>query len=459
MSYSLDNQTIIAQCTPQGNGAIALIRMSGEEAIAIATRMSRLTNKQILTEKPSHTIHYGSIHDQGKTIDHVIFFIMRAPKTFTGQNTVEISCHNNQFIVQSIIACAIKHGARIAQPGEFTKRAVLQKKIDLIQAEAINELIHAHSQESLKLSLSQLKGSLSQRISQIENTLIKALAIAEASFEFVDDDLEVDFAQEIQELVLNSYNNVKNLVQQFSQQKQIRNGIKIACIGSVNAGKSSLFNALVGTDRAIVTNIPGTTRDTIEEGLYVNGRYWSLVDTAGLRETTHLIEQQGIKRSLAQAQEADIILLVFDTSKRQTSQDKSLYSSLVNQYRTKIICVLNKYDLKRKSKPILKDITTVSVSAKTGYQIDVLHKTIEEKIEETLQKYHSPFLLNQRHVHILLSVSQELEHIYKNLSQNIGYEILAVHIKDTLILLMELTGKSVTEKALDKVFKDFCIGK
>ena len=221
---------------------------------------------------------------------------MRSPKTFTGQDTVEITCHNNQFIIEEIINLAIANGARLAQQGEFTKRAVFNGKIDLVQAEAINELIHAQTQLALKQSLAQLTGSFSHCLASLEKELLKALALSEASFEFLDE--EMDFAPQIQALISSLQNTITGIKKTFNQQQQIRQGIRIAIIGSVNAGKSSLFNALLNQDRAIVSAIAGTTRDAIEAGVYTKGNYWTLVDTAGLRQTHDIIEQEGIKRSL-----------------------------------------------------------------------------------------------------------------------------------------------------------------
>ena len=277
-----DEQTIIAQCTPAGAGAIALLRMSGDDAITIADSIAQLTSKIKLSDCATHTIHYGWVTDQdGNHIDQVLFLLMKAPRTFTGQNTVEITCHNNPFIIEQIIAQTIAYGARIADKGEFSRRAFLNGKIDLVQAEAINELIHANTQQALKKSLSQVEGSLSHWIETIQTELFKARAYCEASFEFIDE--EINFAPQIKENIKNILSTITQLKKSFDQQSQIRQGLRIALIGSVNAGKSSLFNALLGKDRAIVTNIAGTTRDVIEAGVYRDGNYWTFVDTAGLR--------------------------------------------------------------------------------------------------------------------------------------------------------------------------------
>ncbi|MDP3889414.1 MAG: tRNA uridine-5-carboxymethylaminomethyl(34) synthesis GTPase MnmE, partial [bacterium] len=323
-----DQEAIIAQCTPRGSGAVALLRISGINAIEIVTRISKLTSNKTLSELPSHTIHYGFIVDNsGMHIDQVLFLLMLAPKTFTGQDSVEITCHNNPFIVEQIISLAIEKGARLADPGEFTKRAVLNNKIDLIQAEALNELIHANTQMSLKQSLSQLEGSFSNWITTIEQELFKALALCQASFEFIDE--EITFDDQIKQIINKTLETITSIKNTFDKQQYIRQGIRIAIIGSTNIGKSSLFNALLQQERAIVTNIAGTTRDVIEAGAYKNGNYWTLIDTAGLRKTNNTIEQEGIKRSFEQADLADIILLVFDGSCTLTKHEQIVYQQLL----------------------------------------------------------------------------------------------------------------------------------
>ena len=238
------NDTIIAQCTPQGSGAIALLRLSGDNAFHIADTISKLPGNKIISTLPTHTIHYGWVVDKdGTHIDQVLFLLMRAPHTFTGDNTVEITCHNNPFIIQNIIQAALAAGARLAQEGEFSRRAVHNNKIDIVQAEAINDLIHANTQLALKQSLSQLEGSFSHWITTIEKQLIKALALSDASFEFLDEE-NMEFSLQIKEIIDSVLTTINSLKSTFNQQQQIRNGIRIAIIGSVNAGKSSLFNAL-----------------------------------------------------------------------------------------------------------------------------------------------------------------------------------------------------------------------
>jgi tRNA modification GTPase len=450
-----DDQTIIAQCTPQGKGAIALLRISGTGAIAIADQMGKLASGKLLVEAPTHTIHYGTIiGTDGAAIDHVLFLLMHGPRTFTGQDVVEITCHNNQFIVETIIACAVAHGARLAQEGEFTKRAVLNNKIDLLQAEAINELINAQTQTALKKSLAQLEGSFSHWLATLESELLKALALSEASFEFIDEELE--FAPQILERINTICTTIATIKKAFDQHVQIKQGITVAIIGTVNAGKSSLFNALLGKKRAIVTPIAGTTRDSIEATLSKNGNFWTLIDTAGLRQTDDIVEQEGIKRSFQEAHKADIILLVYDASRSVSEQEQAVYETIATTHANKIITVLNKSDAAT-GHP---SPSGISVSSATLHNISALEHEIEQKITQLFAGLDTPFLLNQRHFNLLLGLEaklQEITHMLKNIP--VRYELLSAHLNDAIASLSELSGKAISEAGMDTVFREFCIGK
>jgi tRNA modification GTPase len=470
-----DQATIIALCTPRGSGAIALLRISGSQAFTIVDQCARLSSGIKVSEALTHTIHHGYVVDgsllkqdkwrsnpstrSGRAsidelkvargelvepyekqfqnsaqisqpttiIDEVMFLIMYAPKTFTGENTIEITCHNNPLIIERIIRLIINHGARQANAGEFTKRAFLNGKIDLVQAEAIYDVIHAQSEQALQHSLNQLQGSFSSVLHQFEERLIQLLSLVEASFEFLDEeqrDLALDMRIKKQITLLAQ--DVKQALGDFNQQQRIRQGIRVALIGAVNVGKSTLFNALVKQDRAIVTEIAGTTRDSIEYTVYRHGTFLSYVDTAGIRQTTDFIEQQGIERSHYEAAQADIILLVLD----RTSQSNPEQQQFI-----------------------------ISISAQTGFGIENLELTVEHKIQELFETQHSPFLLNQRQYNVLAEIDKKFDFIVNELSQSLHYELIAYHVKEILETLSQLTGKNITEHMLDKIFKDFCIGK
>lgn len=453
-------ETIIAQCTPQGRGALALLRLSGNDALQIASNLCRLASRKRLDEVSSHTVHAGWIVDQNNNhIDQVMFIVMHAPRTFTGEHVVEITCHNNQFIIEAIVQRVLACGARIAQEGEFAKRAYLNKKIDLVQAEAINELIHANTQQALKQSLAQLEGSLSHHITRLEQEIYKALALSEASFEFLDE--EIDFGIQIKHLIESLLKEINILKQNFDQQQHIRQGIRIALIGSVNAGKSSIFNALLGKNRAIVTDIAGTTRDVIEAGVYRDGTYWTLVDTAGLRETNDVIEQEGIKRSLHEAQLADIILLVYDHSKQLGQHEIEIYTDIAHRYAHKILIVKSKADLLPSGEELCLPSDSAHLDTSVHQQSTVcqLEAGIKSKIEAILSNAQAPFLLNQRQFNLILGLEKKLCALLPMLQEHIPYELVSYHLKEALADFAELTGKSITDQGMDTIFRTFCIGK
>ncbi len=511
-----DKDSIIALCTPRGSGAIAVLRLSGDNVVQVADEISKLSSKKKLKDSQTHTIHHGHVisSKNNEIIDEVLFFLMHAPKTFTGQDTVEISCHNNPFIIERIIEQAILEGARLADRGEFTKRAFLNKKIDFVQAESINEIINAQTELALKKSMSQLQGSLSNYLSLLEYDLIGLLSLVENSFEFMQEEQQdLNIEKLVKEKTIQIESKLKEIKLNFSQQQQIKDGIRICLLGCVNTGKSTLFNALLKKDRAIVTEIEGTTRDSVESSIYRNGNFWLFVDTAGLRKTKDFIEQQGIKRSMQQAAGADIILLIFDLSVVLFDQQLKAYKDIFEKYKDKIILVANKADIEIKESleqlnficsypstgsgrtdffeisaargdhsisswlkvpEVLNEWACpehrrgiepyelkkfIKVSATKKERIRLLECEIENKVQEIFSKLQSPFLLNQRQYNLILELEKKLEFIVKNYINPIQYELMAYHIKQILEKLSELTGKNVTEKVLDRVFSDFCVGK
>ncbi len=459
MMSTTSESTIIAQCTPRGNGAIALVRMSGASALSIADAIARLASKQRVSDVASHTVHYGSIVSQeGSIIDQVMLIIMHAPKTFTGENVVEITCHNNPFLIDAIIERALECGARLAQEGEFSKRAFMNNKIDLIQAESINELIHASTQMALKQSLSQVTGSLSAWLTSLEKEVVTMSALSEASFEFIDE--EMSFGTQIQERLTALLQKIGTIKKTFNQQQHIRQGIRIALIGSVNAGKSSLFNALLNKNRSIVTDIAGTTRDVVEAGVYKNSSYWTLLDTAGLRQTADFVEQEGITRSYQEAEQADCIVLVFDGSRALTHQEKIIYDDLKARYSHKMLIVYTKSDLPQYHYETIKEVPFTQVSVHNKDSVAHLEQMLEEKIQQDFFNHiESPFLLNQRHYTLLLSLEKDLKAIQPLLVEPIAYELVSYHLKEALEKVSELSGKTITEQSMNAVFREFCVGK
>ena len=463
-----DQQVIVALCTPQGSGALALIRLCGQDVFNTVDKFSKLFGNKKIIEQHTHVISHGFIIDpsnENKIVDDVLFFIMHGPKTFTGQDTIEISCHNNQFIIEKIIQIACNCGARIACPGEFSKRAVLNGKINLIQAEAINDLIHAQNELALKKSMEQMQGSLSHFLSDLEFDFIKLLAFVEASFEFIEEESnDIDLNEHIKLCCSNILKKLSEIKINFNQQQQIRQGIKIALLGSVNAGKSTLFNALLNQERAIVSEFEGTTRDTIESTIYKDGVFWTFIDTAGLRQTEDKIEKQGIERSLLQAQDSDLILLVLDASSGLSQEHEQKYKEIIDLYSKKVIFVVNKidkifFDKSKFSKFLKKDEHVVAVSARERSGMLELLQVISSKIKEIFSKGQSLFLLNQRQSRLINEIELKFDYIVKNQLNTLEYELVAYQLKEILELMSELTGKNVNEKVLDSVFNEFCVGK
>lgn len=460
-----NNDVIIAQCTPQGAGAIALIRLSGAQAHEIADTVCTIASGQKIIDVASHTVHFGyAVDSAGNTIDQVMIAVMHAPRTFTGEHVVEITCHNNQFIIENIIAQAVHAGARPAREGEFTRRAFENGKIDLIKAEAINDLIHAQTQQALKKSLAQLSGTFSQWIADLERNVLKALTYCEAGLEFLDE--EVDCATDIKASITAVLQKIAVVKKTFDVHEHIRRGFRVALIGSVNAGKSSLFNALLGYDRAIVSAIAGTTRDTVEAGLTISGNYLTVIDTAGIRQTHNTVEHEGVTRSHEEAQKADIILLVFDGSRALSPEETELYKKISADYSNKVIPVHHKADLTVHPKNFgtlhgiaPEEQNTLKTTASDQDLIEELKKAINDKIRALCATLDSPFLLNKRQHALLSELENRLKHIMALTAHAFHQELVAHELRAALESITELTGKSITHAAVDAIFKEFCVGK
>jgi len=463
---SRDQTSIIALCTPRGSGALALLRLTGPDAVTIADRITKLSSGTSLADTPTHTINHGRIVDPStdETIDEVMFMLMRAPHTFTGDDTIEITTHNNPFIIDRILTLACEHGARMAQPGEFSQRAYLNGKIDLIKAEAINDVIHAHSEYALKRSLAQLEGSLSSFVSEIEQDLLHLYGMCQASFEFLDEEQrDLDFAAQLNVRLQSVVGRVKESLAGYGKQQHLSEGVRIAFVGSVNAGKSTLFNALLGKDRAIVTPVEGTTRDTIEASKRGKDVFWLLVDTAGLRETNDQIEREGIERSKQEAHKADVVLLVVDGSSAGSEAVAEEYKELHRQFGNKCIVVSAKADLTPSGESSFLDSlgseSVHCVSAETGEGLSGLEAAINDQVQKLFSSCTSPYLLNQRHFESLSAINTKLAYLVERGPEQLGYEVVAVHLRDALEDCASLTGKAIDEEMMNGVFRSFCVGK
>ncbi len=459
-----DEEPIISLCTPLGSGAIALLRISGIGASEIVDMFSVLASGKKLQYLPTHTIHYGSViqpNNSNEIIDEVLFFLMKAPKTFTGQDTVEISCHNSSLIIEKIIQQAIIYGARQAKPGEFTRRAFLNEKLDLVQAEAIQDVITAQSEYALRQSMAQLKGSFSSYVKEIEGEILFLLGLVEASFEFLEEEQrELGFDHQVLQQLQGCFEKIKHVKVDFEKQRCVKEGVRIAIIGDVNVGKSTLFNALVGKDRAIVTDIAGTTRDCVEFRLYKDGIVWLVTDTAGLRDTKDIVEQKGIERARQEAELADVVLLVLDAAQATVERFVEQHQDVVERYRHKVIVVVNKIDCAEEGfEDQLPFVVDACVAAKKGLGVPLLEKTIQKKVQDLFSQCNSPFLLNQRQANLIDELMCSFKNIVEQEPHALQYELVAHRLREILEKFSELTGRNVSEKIIQKVFDSFCIGK
>ncbi len=448
----MDKDTIVANATPLIPSAVGIIRISGEKALDIARNIFKLP-KNIEERKA----YYGKIVDRkGNHIDDGLLIYFKAPKSFTGEDVVEIFPHGSIPVIKKIISEAIYFGARFAEPGEFTKRAFLNGKIDLTQAEAIAQLIEAKTEKASKVALNILEGKLSERVNRLKNLLLEVEAFIEAELNFPEDIEEIP-EKEIKDRIKKVIEEIKELLKTYKKGEIITSGIKLAIVGRPNVGKSSLFNALVGYERAIVSEYRGTTRDFIEEEVSIKGIPVKLLDTAGIRETEDKIEKIGIEKAFQKIDEADTILFVFDASEGVTEEDLKIYEKIKEK---NPIIVGNKKDLildKKEKKYYFKDI--LLVSSKTQENIPLL----EEKIFQTLgllEEKEEEVFINLRHYNKLKNALNILEKLLKEFDfYNIHKEILMLEIREAKKHLEEITGEISTEEVLGSIFGKFCIGK
>lgn len=451
--------SIIARCTAPGRAALALLRICGNDALSITDQCTQLSRGKTIATQQSHTIVYGNVVAQdGVHIDQVMFLIMHGPRTFTGQDTVEITCHNNPFIIQSILERFCQAGARMAQPGEFTQRAVYNGKMDLLQAEALHELITAPSQAMTKASLAQLEGSLSHVMHEVEQELVTLAGFVEASFEFSEEEhMDLDFDAAVRDRFAQVIATIQKVCDGQNTIQHLREGVRIALIGSVNAGKSTLLNCLLGRKRAIVSHQAGTTRDSIEAGMSKNGQSWTFIDTAGIRETDDVIEKEGIVRSHEAAQSADCVIIVWDSLAPHDAALTAVYHELCERYADKAMVVMTKVEEEGAFEQVLD--SHFFINAHTGSGIPALQHALEQRITKLYEQADTPYVLNQRQLALLQDVQKRLVTLQAACGGDVAYEIVAAQLHDVIGLLTQLVGRSVSEKVMDTVFSTFCIGK
>ena len=447
------NTTIAAIATPPGEGGIAIIRISGPEALKI----SNLVFSKDLYAFKSHSAHYGSIlNADGAPLDQILILPMHAPRSFTGEDVVEIHCHGG-LMASKVLKRILDAGAKMAGPGEFSYRAFQNGKIDLTQAEAIQNLIGSQNELALKNAQRQLEGALQKKINTFQKDLADAAAILEAWVDFPEEGLEFASTHELIETLQTTLTQMQTLKSTFSDGQVIANGLSLCLIGAPNVGKSSLMNLLLGKQRAIVTHLPGTTRDTLEEPLRIGNLHFKLIDTAGMRETDEMIEKQGIERSEKALLTSDLILCVLDNTKELKEIELDLIHKLNPQ---KTIIVWNKIDVKPDISQTLNFPFIVSLSAKTGQGIEALKATIEKAIWKDGLPPSEDFLLTSQRHHTALSNSiVHLHSVINGLSSNISAEFLASDMRSCLLSLAQICGSDVTEDILSAIFSKFCVGK
>ncbi len=445
------NDTIVALATAPGVGAIAVIRLSGEKSINIVNLL--FTGKDLL-QQPSHTLHVGMLQHNGSTIDEVVVALYKAPTSYTGENIVEISCHGSPYIQQQIIQACVAKGARLAKPGEFTQRAFLNGKMDLAQAEAVADLIAADSRAQQQTALQQLRGGFSNDLSQLRDQLINFAALIELELDFSDEDVEFADRSQFGQLIATLKAQITKLMDSFQLGNVIKNGVSVAIIGKPNAGKSTLLNALLNEERAIVSDIAGTTRDSIEESLNINGVLFRLIDTAGIRQhTTDVIENIGMERSRQNAEKANTILHLVDV----TDPDQSGIDWL-QPFAHKTIEVLNKTDQLQQQTNL--PASAISISAKKNTGIEALKNLMYERTIGSAIQTESSIVTNARHYDALSRMMESLLAIEKGLDLHLTGDLLATDIRRALHYLGEITGQvEVDRDILGTIFGKFCIGK
>ena len=456
--------TIAAISTAPGEGAIGIVRISGDDAIRIADEVYRLKEKR-LKEQPSHTIHYGHIVDpkNDEVIDEVMVTVLRAPKTFTREDVVEINCHGGIVAINRILQLVLRMGARLAEPGEFTKRAFLNGRIDLSQAEAVMDLIRAKTDKSMQMAMRQLDGELSKLIQNLRQEILNTLAQVEVNIDYPEyDDVEEMTLQLLREKTEQVSQGIRALLNTASQGKILRDGLKTAIVGRPNVGKSSLLNVLLREEKAIVTDIAGTTRDTIEEYVNVRGVPLQLIDTAGIRETDDVVERIGVERSRKALNEADFVLLILNQSEELMDEDLRLLEQTKDFKR---IILLNKTDLptkidmdKVKEFAIDSEIVTTSMLKKEG--IDQLEEKIADYFfQGQMNERDATYLSNTRHIALLEKAEQALQEVANGVDMGMPVDLIQIDFTRAWDLLGEITGDTVQDELLTQLFSQFCLGK
>lgn len=446
--------TISAIATPPGVGALGIIRISGSEAFSAADKI--FNGKIKLSEAKSHTIHYGNISDNSEVIDDVLISVFRAPNSYTGEDSVEISFHGNPLIAEKITQVLLKHNVKLAQPGEFTKRAYLNNRLDLSQAEAVADIINSRTDASLKGARNQLNGVLSAKVAELREMLLNACSYIEIELDFAEEDIEFLNKQDLVNRINKIMNEIDELLKSYQFGKVIRDGINLAITGEPNVGKSSLLNLLLKESRAIVSDVPGTTRDVIREEVSIDGILYRLYDTAGLRSSTDFVEKEGISRSIDSIKTADITMMICDT---ETGFTEDVYNTILEHTTPeKVIKVLNKIDLNDKPLDAGKFDVKISTLKKKG--IEELLRVLQQKaFHGNIYTESSAVVTNARHFDSLTRANSFLKGAIDSVNLGLSGEFISVDLRNAIASLGEIIGEVSSEDVLNNIFMKFCIGK
>ncbi len=456
------DDTIAALATPQGIGAIGVIRVSGKSAVEIVNGLFPSKN---LAAQPSHTLHVGFLHYNGTVLDEVVLALFKAPRSYTGEDVVEISCHGSPYVQEQVLQALLNSGARPAKPGEFTLRAFLNSKLDLAQAEAVADLIASNTEASRKAALQNIRGGFSHILKTIREELLQFSALVELELDFAQEDVEFADRTRLFELLYTAQQKVQQLLLSFKLGNVVKNGVQVAIIGKPNAGKSTLLNTLLNEERAIVSDIAGTTRDTIEEVLNIKGILFRLIDTAGIRQhSTDVIETMGIEKSLEKMRAADIVVYLYDVNTTTTAELSTVAEDFTKQH-IRFLLVGNKADagnalsaneVYTNGQPAT---NSVLISAKQNLNVDVLKDRLFESAIQEQSLSQETLVTNARHIAALEKVQESLKEIINGLTDKLPGDLLALDIKSCLHFLGEITGEITNEQQLDYIFSKFCIGK